>query len=68
MLSMQYNKDVGGLFAKVLQLCMLFIDMSASVKIVGNSVIISAKKTIPVPLLVFHLAQAFGTAIQQRLC
>ena len=48
---------------KVLRLCLLLKDKSASLKILDNiSVIISMKNNIPIPLLVFHLLQAFGTA------
>ena len=45
MFSMQCNKDAGGLFVKVLYLCLLLIDISASLKIRNNiSAIISTKK------------------------
>ena len=59
----QCNKDAGGHFVKVLWSCLLLIDITASLKIFYNSVIISTKKNmIPIPLLVFRLVQAFGTA------
>ena len=48
---------------KVLELCLLLVNISASRKILHNiSAIISTKNMIPVSLLVFHLVQAFGTA------
>ena len=47
---------------KVLQLCLLLIDTGASLKILDNIITSSARKNmIPIPLLVFHLVQAFGT-------
>ena len=58
---MQCNKNAGGPFVKVLKLCLLLKDIGASLKILDNSVIISTKNMIPIPLLVFYLAQAFGT-------
>ena len=60
---MQCNKDEGELFEKVLRLCLLLIDISGSLEILDNiSVIFRTKNIIPIPLLVFHLVQALGTA------
>ena len=48
---------------KGLWLCLLLIDISASLKIFDNiNVIISTKNMILIPLLVFQLVQVFGTA------
>ena len=45
MFSMQCTKDAGGLFEKVLQLCLLLIDISGLSKILDNiSVILSTEK------------------------
>ena len=47
----------------VLWLCLLLIDMSASLKTLDNiSVIISTKNMAPIPFSVFHLVQAFNKA------
>ena len=47
----------------VLWLCLLLIDMSASLKTLNNiSVIISSKKYDTDTFLSFHLLQAFNTA------
>ena len=47
---------------KVFQFCLVFIDISTSLKILDNiSVIISTKNMIRIPLLAFHIVQAFGT-------
>ena len=47
---------------KVLQWCLLLIDISPFLKFLDNiSVIISTKNMIPIPLIVFHLVQAFCT-------
>ena len=49
---------------KVLWLCLLLTDISASMKILDNiSVIISTKKYDTDTSLNFHLIQAFGTTI-----
>ena len=47
---------------KVLKLCLSLINITDSLKILDNiSVIISTKNMMLIPLLVFHLVQAFGT-------
>ena len=47
----------------VLGLCLLLIDISASMKILDNISVIISMKNIPTPLLGFYLIQAFDTAI-----
>ena len=60
---MQYNKDAGGRFEKVLQLCLSLVDISGSLEIFDNiSIILCTKNMILIPRLVFHLVQALGTA------
>ena len=45
-------------FTKSTGLCTIFIHYY----LLSNRVIINSKKIIPIPLLVFHLVQAFGMA------
>ena len=58
---MQCNKDAGGLFEKVLWLCLLLIDISGSLEILDNfSVILRTEKYDTDTSLIFHLVQALG--------
>ena len=61
----KYGGNAGGLSENVLQLCLSLTDVSGSLKIVDNIVILSTKvrkNMIPIHLLAFHHLQALGAA------